>query len=455
MSHWASKRKLAYIGAFFVLVFAGLAVPTFLAVYEAPTCSDGKQNQKELGVDCGGPCSILCEAQAFNPIVLWQRSFKGNLDMYNAVAYIENPNLDSSARNLPYIFKFYDERGVLIFEREGKTDVLANRIFPIFEDRIETKGRVPAKVTFEFTREPIWEVDESQPLDIRVSSQSLLSDRAFPRVVGTVENKSSTPLFNVEVVAIVYDSNDNAVTASRTFIEKLDKNSSADVVFTWPGALDFGENICEKPADVMLVIDRSGSMDDDSISPPEPLTAVKSSAMSFVDNLKENDRVGIVSFASSVKDPIDEVLSPDFISVKKIISDIAIDTDGLQNTNIGEGILKALQELQSVRHRLEAKPVIVLLTDGIPSEPLIADDPEYPKKYVLSAGEEVKNKKAELYVIGLGENVDSPFLKSLATRPELYFETLASGGLTKIYQAIATEICQKGPTKIQIVPLVP
>lgn len=438
-----------------MLIFAGLALPTFLAVYEAPSCSDGRQNQKELGVDCGGPCSILCNAQALSPIVLWQREFKGNAGTYNALAYIENPNLDSSAKNVPYLFTFYDDRGVNIYEREGRTDIPANKIFPIFEDRLEIKERVPAKVTFEFTRSPIWEVDKRQPLDIRVSNQSLLEDRSFPRVVATVENKSTTPLYDVSVIAIVYDSNDNAVNASRTIIDMLDKNSKEDVVFTWPSALDFGESVCEKPADVMLVLDRSGSMDDDSISPPEPLTAVKNAAVSFVDNLTENDRAGIVSFATDVKDPIDEFLTPDFSSVKKVISDIAIATDGSQNTNIGEGILKALEELSGARHRLFAKPVIVLLTDGIPSNPLKADDPEWAKKYALSATEEVRNKKVELYVIGLGRKVDGLFLKDLASRPELYFEALDSGGLKKVYSEIATEICKKGPTKIEVIPVLP
>ncbi|MEO8637693.1 MAG: vWA domain-containing protein [Candidatus Taylorbacteria bacterium] len=453
MSHWASNRKLSYIGAFFVLVFIGIALPIFFTVYEAPTCFDLKQNQKELGVDCGGPCSILCINQALSPIILWQRAFKVTPGVYNAVAFIENPNLDSSTNDLPYVFKLYDDKGILIYERKGKTDIPQNKIFPIFESRIATGTQIPSRVTFEFSRLPVWEIDTNEPPQVKVASQTLDESGQFPQLKATIENRSSTTLQGVEVVALVYDSNGNAQAVSRTFIDTLDKNSSQDVVFTWPSSIDFGEGICEKPSDVMIVLDRSGSMDDDGLSPPEPLTSVKTAAGLFVDNLQENDRAGAVSFATGVRDPIDSILSPDFVGLKKTISEISIATDSPQSTNIGEGIQSALVELLSPRHRIEAKSSVVLLTDGIPSHPQKLDDPEYPKEYALSRAEEAKAENIELYIIGLGKNVDSAYLKTLASRPELYFEATQKEQLAKIYQNIATSICKKGPTKIQVIPL--
>ena len=33
-----------------------------IAVYYAPTCSDGLQNGTETGVDCGGSCATACAA---------------------------------------------------------------------------------------------------------------------------------------------------------------------------------------------------------------------------------------------------------------------------------------------------------------------------------------------------------------------------------------------------------
>jgi len=297
-------------------------------------------------------------------------------------------------------------------------------------------------------------VDKNEAADIRIKNQALLEDKAFPRVVATLENRTVNPIQNVEVVAIVYDSNDNAVAASRTFVDILDKNASEDVVFTWPKALDFGNMACEKPADIMLVLDRSGSMDDDAVSPPEPLTTVKTAAESFVNAFKERDMAGVVSFATEASDPIDSILTSNFVQVGKVIADIFIRTDSPQNTNIASGILKAKEELLTERHRAEAKPVIVLLTDGIPSHPIDSDDPEFAKKSALLEAEDAKAKKIEVYVIGLGKKVDALFLRNLASGPEFYFEAVSGGEVERVYQNIATNICKKGPTKIQIIPLI-
>ena len=271
--------------------------------------------------------------------------------------------------------------------------------------------------------------------------------------MAVIENPSTNPVYDVEVVALVYDSKENAIAASRTFIDKLDKKSGEEVTFTWPESLDLGVGACEKPADVVLVIDRSGSMDDDALSPPEPFTSVKNAAVSFIGEMKDTDKVGVVSFATSATYPIESSLTSDLEGAKNAIGNLAIATDGPQNTNIGEGILAALDEL-SIRHSEISKPVIVLLTDGIPSHPVKEGDPAFAENYALEQSKKARENSIELYVIGLGTKVNSMFLKTLASSPDHYFETAEKGELEKIYRNIATQICNLGPTKIQIIPKV-
>ena len=110
---WARRRKTIYLGTI-AIVFMIIAGWVFVAYFnKPPTCSDNKQNQGELGVDCGGPCLLLCPAQYAPLNVLWSRFSKVSDGDYNVLAYIENPNLNASSYNLNYVFKLYDSRGIL------------------------------------------------------------------------------------------------------------------------------------------------------------------------------------------------------------------------------------------------------------------------------------------------------------------------------------------------------
>ncbi|OHA38654.1 MAG: hypothetical protein A3G52_04385 [Candidatus Taylorbacteria bacterium RIFCSPLOWO2_12_FULL_43_20] len=454
MSHWATKRKLSYIGAFFVLLFVGFALPVFFFVYDSPTCFDGKQNQNETGIDCGGSCNILCSTESIRPLVLWQRIFKVLPGIYNAVAYVENANISSGSEAVPYVFELYDENGSLIAERKGVADIPPNKKFPIFEDRIDTGGKTPSRTIFQFTDDPVWKKDTRQFPDIRVTSSSLVEGEDNPRVLSTIENRSLEDIYDLEVVAMVYDSGENVIAASRTYVNKLEKGGSENLVFTWPYALDLGVVECESPADVMLVIDRSGSMDDDGGDPPEPLSSVKKAAVSFVENMKERDRAGVVSFANTASDPLDIVLTADFKKVKDSVFAINIaTTSGPQNTNIGSGLIVATKELLSERGREEAKKVIVLLTDGLPSRPTLPDNKEYPEKYAIDAANGARAANIDLYAIGLGSGVRADFLRDLTVIPDRYFEAARPEELIQIYRNIAASICKLGPTKIQISPI--
>src|SRR3989344_6469515 len=95
MVSWSTRRKSIYIGGTLLVFLFALALPLWYVSYEAPSCQDGFKNQGELGTDCGGPCSLLCKAQALSPIVHWQRAFKVKDGLYNVMSYVENPNLDS------------------------------------------------------------------------------------------------------------------------------------------------------------------------------------------------------------------------------------------------------------------------------------------------------------------------------------------------------------------------
>jgi hypothetical protein len=233
MATWATTRKAAYtfgVIMFFILIAAGIY---FLRYYRAPTCTDGKQNQNEEGVDCGGSCAVICPLSVADPITLWSRAFPVSHGIYNAVAYIENPNSKVGVKNVTYRFKLYDEENVLVAERIGKAFITPNERFAIFEPRISTGERIPKRAFFEFIQFSDWtKLDKDMP-KILVRGEHSSNFDTSPRVDATLQNGTIVDIHDINVVALVYDKNDNAMAVSSTKVDNLKADSSYDVAFTW------------------------------------------------------------------------------------------------------------------------------------------------------------------------------------------------------------------------------
>lgn len=232
-SSWASARKTAYtISAvmFFIVIGVGIY---FLHYYKAPTCTDGKQNQNEEGVDCGGSCAVTCAASVADPIILWSRTFPVTHGLYNAVAYIENPNSNLGVKMVTYRFKLYDEQNILVAERVGKAFIAPNERFAIFEPRINTGERIPKRTFFEFIKFSDWTKLNKEMPKILVRGEKFSNINVSPRVDATLQNGTIIDIAGINVVAIVYDKNDNAMAVSSTQVDKLKADSSYDVAFTW------------------------------------------------------------------------------------------------------------------------------------------------------------------------------------------------------------------------------
>lgn len=232
---WASRRKTAYatgVFLFFAILIGGPLAYWYFSI--PPTCSDGIQNQGEHGVDRGGPCPLLDDDALTPPGLLWTRSFRVRDGLYSAVAYIQNPNPEAGVRAVRYMFRFYDERNVIVTEREGLTYIMPGSVTAVFEGGIETGSRVVAHTYFEFLQPPQWErlSNTSSVLDIQ---NTQISDTAtIPRLTATVENTSVKELRDIKLVAIISDPAGNAFSASQTALTLLSPGQKEEVIFTWP-----------------------------------------------------------------------------------------------------------------------------------------------------------------------------------------------------------------------------
>src|SRR5262245_42578779 len=131
---WASRRRATYTtGAivFFVILLGGPLVYWYLKIPE--TCSDGIKNGDETAVDKGGSCPLLDERLLSPHAILWARQFSVRDGSYNVIAYVENPNENAGVKVAPYRFRLYDDRNILVAEREGAGFIMPGTVTPIFE----------------------------------------------------------------------------------------------------------------------------------------------------------------------------------------------------------------------------------------------------------------------------------------------------------------------------------
>jgi hypothetical protein len=244
---WGLKRQIFYV----VILILFFSIFGFLIIYpklnKAPSCVDKKQNGDEIGIDCGGSCPNFCFNQTDTVSILWARAFRVVPGRYNAVAYIVNHNKNAAVEKVNYKFRFADTNNIYIGKREGSTFIPPAGNFAIFEPGIDIGNSIPVYVTFEFTQAPQWlQVSEEKmdQLKILVSNIELSDETTSPKLSANIKNNSLFTIPNMNVITILYDANRNAISASRTYLDKINPLQIANINFTWPEP--FSEKVIAK-----------------------------------------------------------------------------------------------------------------------------------------------------------------------------------------------------------------
>jgi uncharacterized protein YegL len=191
-----------------------------------------------------------------------------------------------------------------------------------------------------------------------------------------------------------------------------------------------------KPADIMLVLDTSGSMKGAKIG------NAKTSADSFIDLLKSDatNRFGVVSFSKDAK--LLSGLTQDDKSVKNAVNNLQLGG----STCVKCGLAAAGQEL-STSGRPEAKKIMILLTDGKANAGGVSGGKDAAEKAAVDVTTSSATQGLTLYTIGVGNDVNPGFLQQLASETQgTYYFAANSVRIDEqfklVYKTISDEICQ-------------
>ena len=247
-SIWARHRKTLYtLGAF--LIFLSILIPTVLILtHKPPTCFDGKKNQGETGVDVGGPCRRL-DPRFLEPMrYLWTRPLKVRDGIYNVITYVQNNNTSAAAKDVPYAIALYDDKGVLLARKTGKTDIYPSMIMPIFDGAIDVGARSATAAEFTWLSNPVWIRYKGTPMQgLKITNQQISTTHYSTRLYAKVQNTTIEDKANIYFVATLFDKNGSAIAVSRTYEAYIKAGHTKDIAFTWQGTFD------PKPASVDII----------------------------------------------------------------------------------------------------------------------------------------------------------------------------------------------------------
>jgi len=236
MASWSTRRQLTYFFGFFAVLIAGAAFAAAL-LWPRASCQDGRRNQNELGIDCGGPpvggCPAVCANEALPMRALWARVLTLGVGSYDLVGFVNNPNPDLRATRLPYEIKFFDQANSLINSVHGNFSLWPQESLPIFVPNINVGRRIPARAYLGFTGAPRWERSSSSLSVLTITDDNFVN-APTPVLKARLTNNSLNPVAKISVVVLLSDVEHNTFAASSTFVERLEPNGTADISFTWP-----------------------------------------------------------------------------------------------------------------------------------------------------------------------------------------------------------------------------
>lgn len=234
-------RRILVVSGF--LVFFGLIgwliYTTFLK--SDPTCFDGKQNQNETGIDCGGSCTKQCVVKVeAKDLVTKETAFMPVGDgSYDVLAQVYNPNDVAGASSFTYTVSLRDASGQILSKQSGTSFILPQETKYLFEFHLASAS-VPAQAVVEFSG-IVWEHFDGYAEKPRISvvHQSyarVTSGSGYGAATGLVINESPYDFRSLTVKVVLRDALGKPVAINMTAMQTMKSKEQRDFRLVWPTA---------------------------------------------------------------------------------------------------------------------------------------------------------------------------------------------------------------------------
>lgn len=176
-------------------------------------------------------------------------------------------------------------------------------------------------------------------------------------------------------------------------------------------------------ANILLCCDTSGSMDG------QPINDLKNAVTSFVESSSNVENISLVTFDSSVN----KILP--FGTSNHAITSAASEIYASGGTNMYGAIIESLPEFTVKPTELN---FILLLSDGVDNSPASSED------IANNIGSVCQNSDIVLFSLGLGQDVNSDYMNTIATSTGGYFCYVNdSASLDEFYSRLRSQILNR------------
>src|SRR3989344_5529397 len=149
------------ISALLAALAAALYMVTF---YRAPSCTDGLENGRETGLDCGGRCPYVCSADEEEPTVLFTQAILNGEGRTDVISLVENKNQMAAAKNIPYAISIFGYDQTLIQRITGSLDLPPGATVPVFVPGVASGYATPGAAFLTIASSSIqWYAEASDP----------------------------------------------------------------------------------------------------------------------------------------------------------------------------------------------------------------------------------------------------------------------------------------------------
>lgn len=224
----------------YIFLFIGMGTGLYFLFRPTPTCMDGKQNQNETGVDCGGVCAQACveTAQGEDLIIRDVVVLSLENDTYDVVARVYNPNNTVGAEAFTYTLRFLDGAGVEVASTSNTSWILPQETKTLLAFALSASSK-PAKATLEIT-DVTWERLTNYDGKPRLGVYNKRYEKGFQAgelggvATGLVTNESGYDFRLVTIKVILRDKEGKPLAINQTDRRTFLDGQQHEFRLTWP-----------------------------------------------------------------------------------------------------------------------------------------------------------------------------------------------------------------------------
>lgn len=230
--------KRVVIISIFCVIFLALAFFLYGIISPDESCFDGKLNQSEKDVDCGGICSPCVNTAQAQELKIMEKSFVfGGNDTYDGLIKISNPNSSIGSPTFSYKATLFDEAGNVIDEKSGEGFILPaeTKYVALMGFSVE-KDQNPARLDFEISNVKWEEFTKYQKPQLSIYSKrfNLLSDIVGGEAYGVLKNESGFDFNQIKVNVILRGGENKLLALNVTQMNTVRSGEERDLKLVWP-----------------------------------------------------------------------------------------------------------------------------------------------------------------------------------------------------------------------------